>query len=477
VNAAPDLNADDDSLLAAGDIIDSRYRVEEIIGRGGMGLVASAVHMQLGRRVAIKLLVPKAAGSDVAHERFLREARAAAHLRNEHVVQVLDFGILENGSPVIVMELLKGYDLERTLIKRGPLPIIEAVDFLLQACEAVAEAHAHGLVHRDIKPSNLFVSHAADGSPHIKVLDFGVSKLVRGAESESGFREQSLTGSRMVVGSPAYMAPEQVSCGGETDARTDVWALGVTLFELLTETRPFDAASVPLAFASIMRDSPPLLRARCLEAPHQLEELVQWCLEKDPAKRCPDVVTFAKRLADAFPSPLRSEVAARIERLAKAASVESDSDRLTLVQSSQRRDSASTSAWTLTPRGQRSAVRRRFPPPLRFVAGGTALLLLVGAVIWGVISLDRSASPPETSAAPLPSMPASTAEPPSLPPAASSAAAAASTPDAQPSQGPAAASRRLPPKRDSRTLDTPDSSTSDPPSGTKLGRNPLEDRK
>lgn len=456
-------DSDEDALLAPGDILDNRYRIEGVIGQGGMGLVAAAVHLQLGRRVAVKVLRPRATTDAVARRRFLREARAAARLRNEHVVQVLDFGILAGGSPVIVMELLEGSDLENELYLRGPLPPEEVVDLMLQVCEAVAEAHACGLVHRDLKPSNLFVSRAADGSPQVKVLDFGVSKSVRGVDDEQ-LKERSLTGSHVVVGSPPYMAPEQVDWERTTDWRTDVWALGVILFELLTGTRPFEAPSVPMVFAAITRDSPPLLRSRCPGVPRVLDELVAWSLQKDPGQRCPDVVTFAQRLAEAFPSPLRAEAAVRVQRVAAAPSRHSSNDPIHMDPS--QGDRKSISNWTVTSPTARS--KRKGRRSLHFAIVGAILLVVLGAIVVfrGVMGSSREPAGIAPASAPLAGsiLPtAAIASPPS-----SDGLDAGVAPDAR------SASPALPPSPPGRKLPPSKPPSADPPNP---GRDPLGDRK
>src|SRR6266542_4042743 len=162
--------------VSEGDLLAGKYRVERVLGGGGMGVVVAAHHLQLARRVALKFLLPEACSQPGSVERFLREARSAAQIGSEHVARVSDVGTLETGAPYMVMEYLKGDDLSQVLKTRGRLPLQEALDYVLQACEAVAEAHAIGIVHRDLKPANLFLTQRADGSPLVKVLDFGISK-------------------------------------------------------------------------------------------------------------------------------------------------------------------------------------------------------------------------------------------------------------------------------------------------------------
>ncbi|HVY48263.1 MAG TPA: serine/threonine-protein kinase, partial [Minicystis sp.] len=234
-------------LPAIGDVVAGKYRVDEIVGEGGMGVVLGATHLELGRRVALKFLSPAAAPSSDAVPRFLREARAMAALEGEHVARVIDVGALPTGAPYIVMERLVGVDLERELARRGRFPVAEAVDSVLQACEALAEAHAAGIVHRDLKPSNLFRAMRPPGEPIVKVLDFGISKLAAGAQPAAA--GVTTTGGGP-IGSPRYMSPEQIR-GHGVDRRTDVWALGVVLFELLAARSPLAADSFPALYAAI----------------------------------------------------------------------------------------------------------------------------------------------------------------------------------------------------------------------------------
>ena len=214
-------------------VIDGRYLVHDIIGEGGMAVVLSATHLQLDVLVAIKVLRPELREHPESVERFLREGRAASRIQSEHVARVHDVGVGDYG-PYLVMEHLHGRDLEALVRADGPLPIERAVDYLLQACDAMAEAHAVGVIHRDLKPSNIFLARRADGSECIKVLDFGISKLTR----RSDRRAATATNPALLMGSPAYMSPEQASSAGDVDARTDIWALGATLHELLVGEPP-----------------------------------------------------------------------------------------------------------------------------------------------------------------------------------------------------------------------------------------------
>ncbi|WP_437613727.1 serine/threonine-protein kinase [Sorangium sp. So ce834] len=224
----------------SGQIIRGKYRLERVLGTGGMGVVIAARHLRLEEPVAIKLLHSWLAQRPDAIERFLREARAASRLTSDHVVRVFDVDLLESGAPFIVMEYLEDMDLRALLGERGPLPIGEAVSYVLDTCEAISEAHALGIVHRDLKPQNLFVARRRDGSVRLKVLDFGISKIVPtpGATGD-GF----ITSTDVMLGSPLYMAPEQLGSPRAVDARVDIWALGVVLYQLLTARMPFEGGS------------------------------------------------------------------------------------------------------------------------------------------------------------------------------------------------------------------------------------------
>jgi eukaryotic-like serine/threonine-protein kinase len=282
----------EDPTPQPGDMIIGKYRVKQVLGAGGMGVVVSAEHVQLGKSVALKFLRPNAFGGQTAVERFVREARASAQLKSEHVVRVTDVGTLDTGAPYMVMEHLTGTDLGDELSKRERFPVEEALGYVLQACEALAEAHEAGIIHRDLKPSNLFLTRYPDGSPLVKVLDFGISKTL----SSKTDLAPSLTGTAELMGSPRYMSPEQIRSAKQLDGRADVWSLGIILYEFLAGRTPFDGESLPEVLAQIAADPPAPLSDTCKELPEGLEAVVMRCLEKNRDDRFGSVAQFAVAL-------------------------------------------------------------------------------------------------------------------------------------------------------------------------------------
>lgn len=290
--------------IAPGATVDGKYWVERVIGKGGMGVVVAATHLQLGQRVALKFLHGDSRQDPEAVARFLREARAAVRLRSEHVGRVLDVGTLDDGSPYIVMEFLEGEDLAAVLARRGPLAPALAVDLVLQACLALAEAHAARIVHRDLKPSNLFLTRRPDGSSLVKVVDFGIAKA-------HGTLNAELTASTAIMGSPGYMAPEQLKSSRDVDARADLWSLGVVLYELITGRRPYVAESVTAMAVKIATEDPPPLPP---SVPRPLAAAILRCLAREPDRRFADVAALAAALAPAG-GPAASGLAASVARV------------------------------------------------------------------------------------------------------------------------------------------------------------------
>ena len=308
------------SLPRIGELIAGKYTIDRILATGGMGVVVAAKHVRLDQRVAIKFLLPEMLDREELVARFLREAQATVGLHGEHAVRVYDVGTLETGSPYLVMELLRGNDLDEELEVRGPLEVEEAIDFILQACEAIAEAHRVGIVHRDIKPSNLFLARRPDGSRIVKVVDFGISKLLAD-EAQRGINNK-LTTTMAMLGSPQYMSPEQVRSARDVDGRTDIWSLGCVLYEMLANVPPFSAETVSAVSAMIVADRPPSLRSLRGDAPAELCKVVMRCLEKNRERRFRTVAELAQALAP-FASQRSKAAVERVVRISQAPRYES----------------------------------------------------------------------------------------------------------------------------------------------------------
>ncbi len=281
------------TALQPGDVLAGKYRVERVMGQGNMGVVVAAFHMDLAQRVALKLMLPSAAAQKEHRERFLREARASVRLKSQHVTRVLDVGTAEGDTPYIVMELLEGADLAATISKNGPLSFASAVHYLFQACEAVSEAHAAGIVHRDLKPANLFLTHDVGGSPCVKVLDFGISK--------STGMDLTLTQDAQALGSPLYMSPEQMSSSKDVDPRSDIWALGIVLYQLVAGITPFHAESIQELCARVLMGSPTPLNELRPDAPPGFEAIILRCLERHREKRFQNVAELVVALSPYAP--------------------------------------------------------------------------------------------------------------------------------------------------------------------------------
>ncbi len=271
-----------------------------MIGRGGMGVVMKAMHIHLKQPVAIKLLLPKAARNADVVQRFLREAQLVARLKSEHVARVTDVRTLDDGTPFIVLEYLDGMDLSR--FSRSQLTVGGTIDLVLQACEALAEAHSLGIVHRDIKPANLFVTERADHTRLLKVLDFGTSKSALGV---------SLTAVRAVLGTPLYMSPEQIRSSCSVDLRSDIWSLGVVLYQLLRGARPFDGHSLRAVALRILNEPLPKVT---VALPGALDQIIHRCLEKDPARRFQNVAELAHAIASYAESKTEAAISAERTR-------------------------------------------------------------------------------------------------------------------------------------------------------------------
>jgi serine/threonine protein kinase len=388
-----------DAPVALGDVVAGKYRVTRFLGAGGMGVVVEAEHLELAQPVALKFLYAGAIANPGASERFLREARAAVRIRSEHVARVLDVGRTEQGTPFMVMECLDGRDLGQVIQESTTIEIARAVGYVLQACEALAVAHGLGIVHRDLKPSNIFVTTRPDGTPLVKVLDFGISKAV-----ETG-APLSLTSTGEILGSPIYMSPEQLRNTRGVDRRTDIWSLGTVLYELLTRRHPFEAESMPTLCAMIAADPPENLRRVRPDVPPELEAVVLRCLEKQPANRFSGISDLARALLP-FAGPDGLASVGRISRIAAGSEVTAASPAEVLTVDSPPRTPAPHEATAASPVAVPFTIAEPSSPtpeptnrrPRRVIVGALlALGIVVLALAW------RSRSTPVANGPPAPS--------------------------------------------------------------------------
>jgi serine/threonine-protein kinase len=289
--------------FAVGSLIAEKYVVERTLGSGGLGVVVVARHRELGQRVAIKYLREDGRAISTVVERFRCEAHIAAQIRSEHVVRVQDVGEV-GGAPFIVMEYLEGRDLGH-VINEGGMTTEQAVDYVLQACEGLAEIHSIGIVHRDLKPENLFVVQEGASSPIVKIIDFGISKVTP-MEGNAGWAHVTREDER--CGTPLYMSPEQLGFGAGVDCRTDIWALGVVLFELLAGGFPFHGEDSQHLFANILTTAPSLPSATVPGIPAGLEAVILRCLEKNASRRFQNVAELAEKLAPFGPPDAQERV-------------------------------------------------------------------------------------------------------------------------------------------------------------------------
>jgi len=375
--------------IGPGTIVGGKYRVDGFLGTGGMGVVLSATHLELDAPVAIKIVRDDFAANEAIVSRLLFEARAVARMQSAHVVRVLDVARLPNGAPYIVMEKLRGGDLASLLAERKSIPIPETVGYLLQACEGLIEAHSLGIVHRDLKPENLFLAATPEGIV-LKILDFGISKDL-GSSIREGSRT-TLTKGGAAIGSPSYMAPEQIRAAPNLDARADIWSLGTILFELLTGRCPFEAETVPLMYQKVLTEEAPSLLDVMPGAPSELNTIIQLCLQKNPDDRFQTVGELATALRGAVRRP---EIVAR-ERLESGVALIAESRpqptgvslavKLGLAGTAALLVAASVAFWQLQIRGTTTASAPTTQPPASAVARTSA-----AAVVRDPIPLEAPA--------------------------------------------------------------------------------------
>jgi serine/threonine protein kinase len=395
-----------------GEVFADRYRLDAIIGRGAMGVVVSAHDRRLDTQVAIKLLLAVAPDRSEAGARFVREGRAAARLRSQHVVRVWDIAVHHSGLPYIVMDRLTGSDMAKVLRNAGPLPIEIAVDYVLEACEAVDEAHRRGIVHRDLKPANLFLADREVGRPIIKVLDFGVAKvLLSGRDTidvdSSLMGKPAETEKRAILGSPFYMSPEQMESSGDVDTRTDIWSLGITLYELVAGEPPYTGPSLVHVYSRMTAPGEHPWKGHLARIAPALLPIVAKCLERDRDARYASVAELAAALA-----PLGSSRARDSEQRIRTAPSKTPGDpieRLTLP--SVVPSSVPAAASTVRFRGRWTGVAL-----IALMAGLGALVwrgrsTVMGVAVVAPVSLGPSLpipGPPATAVSPTPAPPAST---------------------------------------------------------------------
>jgi eukaryotic-like serine/threonine-protein kinase len=283
--------AEVEAFARVGSTLGGKYRIERVLGVGGMGAVVSAVHLALGERVAIKFLLPNALGKDRRCARLVREARAVSRMRSRHVARVHDVDVRDDGTPYIVMEHLEGETLAACLKREGALSFERIADTALEMCEAVAEAHSLGVVHRDIKPANIFLARGAGNVVSVKVLDFGISKV------ETSTSEDQLTTGDGFLGSPPYMSPEQLTQPTLVDHRTDIWSIGVTLYGCVTGKTAFKADTTAQVCALVLTHRPDPVEHVRVDTPPSLARAIERCMQKDRTQRFGSVLELARTLA------------------------------------------------------------------------------------------------------------------------------------------------------------------------------------
>ena len=390
--------------VAPGDVVAGRYRVVRVLASGGMGVVVEALHEQLKSKVALKFLHEHVLEHEHAKARFLREAMLAAKMNTEHIARLFDVGTLENGAPFVVMELLEGQDAAAYAKANAPLPIAEAAEIVAQACDAMVHAHALAVIHRDLKPHNLFITRRDNGTMLVKVLDFGVSKSVGGPVDDAK-EDLSLTDSSVTVGSPLYMAPEQMRASRDATRASDIWSMGVILYELLSGRTPFDGSTVTELCLKVVNDPLPSILDLRPDIPDDLARVVERCLEKDPAKRFANMAMLAEALEPfakgsgamrGWQSQVATGDSLDLGDLPSESEVASDSSRARLLESGARRTD------DLAPPSSRAPRRKVFAQGLASGATLTILGALVAIGVWlGVREPKKTATETrtETSAA------------------------------------------------------------------------------
>lgn len=360
--------------VTVGQIVAEKYQVDTVIGQGGMGVVVSAHHIDLDQKVAIKFLLADVVQHADAAERFRREARAAARIHSDHVVRVLDVGVLPDEIPYMVMEYLEGKDLGAKMSAGERFTVEEAVGYALEAIDAVAQAHKAGIVHRDLKPANLFLAKLPDGSHRIKVLDFGISKSLK----DSSLSAMRLTSTTTLIGSPLYMSPEQMQSARDVDGRADIWSLGAILFEMLAARPPYQANTLPQLCQELLTADPPKLRGLRADVPEGVESVVARCLMRNIDERWQDIRDVAAALKPYSPRHRSQRPELRASSPMLSPELEQSSDAV----------DAEQQPGTLDPWGNTQAKKQRTKNRRLLLALPLALLALGGAAVFWVTRSD-----------------------------------------------------------------------------------------
>jgi serine/threonine-protein kinase len=373
-------------LAFVGAILAGRYRLEEIVGYGGMGSVWRATHTGLGEQVAVKLVSANFARSSEALRRFDTEAKSAAKLRSRHVPHVFDNGVLEDGTPFLVMELLHGESLAARLGRLGPIPLPEAVSILEQCCRALTRAHSLGIIHRDIKPENVYLAQSVDDDGYIvKVLDFGIAKVTSSLAQDG--RSSTRTGT--LLGTPLYMSPEQARGLRTVDSRTDLYSLGLVAFTMLTGGLPFLGETLGDLLLQICSEQLPSLRAAAPSLPPAMEDWFKKACARQPEDRYPTAQAFVEALRVAAGISRQSEAlverGASLPGLAPPDAVSGED-----ASSGQGVQLPSTTAGTTLGTGPARSQRTRW-----VVVAASAILGLAVAPLIAVLAHGRAA--PQTS--------------------------------------------------------------------------------
>ena len=376
-----------------GDVVAGKYVVDREIAAGGMGLVFSAKHVELDQAVALKFMRAELRGQ-ISPSRFTLEARATAKLRSAHVARVFDVGVLDDGTPFMVMELLEGIDLEKLIEERGRLSPDVAAELVTQACEAVAEAHDAGIIHRDLKPANLFLTKTPQGAPFVKVLDFGISKATVEAPTRA-------TAAGQIMGSPPYMSPETLKSSRNANVQSDVWALGVILYELATGRLPFDGEGVGDIALKVHNEEPVWPAILDPSIPNEYDAIVRSCLAKDASRRYGSVIELRDALVAFSSSRSTGAMTLSLRTTAPRIVVVDEPEPAPLTPRTAEELKRARSSTTIVPARQVSE------PPRR----GTDRRVLAGAVAIGA-AIAIAAVLLLSSRAPVPPAAASAAEAP-----------------------------------------------------------------